>query len=561
MQSRDALLDRLHDGAEVDVLIVGGGINGVGLYRDLAAQGCAALLVEREDFSAGTSAAPSRLIHGGLRYLETGEFALVRESVEERNLLLRNAPHTVTPLPVWLPLVSRFGGLLSAPARFLRLVRNPGSKGAVVTKMGLLLYDWLGKRWRSMPRHRMIAGKRARASLPDLAADFCAVAEFYDARISHPERLVAELVSDAEADEPRSMAIPYLAVAGREAGAVVLRDVLTEKTWRLRPKQVVNAAGAWADRVNALLGIEERLIGGTKGSHLVVRSPGLAARLGERMLYFETFDHRLCLIYRLDGDLLFLGTTDLRCDEPDLCACTEEEVDYIFDVTRRVLPGVALGRGDIVYRVSGVRPLPLSSAGATGAISRDHSIRTFPAASERPFPVLTLVGGKWTTYRSCAAQIADAVLAAQGLSRRKDTRDLPIGGGKDWPRGGAEALTTEIAAESGLDEERVRALVARYGSRARRLAETIAAQGDRPLTSAPGYCEVEVAYLARQERVTRLTDIALRRSLMAFEGLLSDATIARLAEIAGRELGWDAARRERETSHLRLDLSKRNGIT
>ncbi|GAB5468310.1 MAG: glycerol-3-phosphate dehydrogenase/oxidase [Rhodospirillales bacterium] len=561
MQSRDALLDRLEDGAEIDVLIVGGGINGVGLYRDLAAQGCAALLVEREDFGAGTSAAPSRLIHGGLRYLETGEFALVRESVEERNLLLRNAPHTVTPIPVWLPLVSRFAGLLSAPARFLHLVRKPGHKGAIVTKIGLLLYDWMGKRWRSMPRHRMIAGKRARAELPGLAEDFCSVAEYYDARISHPERLVAELVADAESDQPRAMAIPYLAVAGCDAGAVVLRDVLTDRTWRVAPKQVVNTAGAWADRVNALLGIEDRLIGGTKGSHLVVRSPDLAARLGARMLYFETFDQRLCLIYRLDGDLLFLGTTDLRCDEPDLCVCSEEEIDYIFDVTRRVLPGARLDREDIVLRVSGVRPLPLSKAGATGAISRDHSFKTFPAEPRRPFPVITLVGGKWTTYRACAAQLADDVLAGQGEHRRSDTRGLAIGGGRDWPEGGAAALTAEIAAESGLGKARVRLLVQRYGSGARQLAETIATQGDRPLASAPSYCEAEIAYLVRQERVTRLTDIALRRSLMAFEGLLSDATVAALAEIAGRELGWDAARRAAEIDHLRRDLSKRNGIT
>ncbi len=561
MQSREALLDRLIDASEVEVLIVGGGINGVGLYRDLAAQGCPALLVEREDFSAGTSAAPSRLIHGGLRYLETGEFALVRESVEERNLLLRNAPHLVTPIPVWLPLVSRFGGLLSAPARFLRLIRNPGRKGAVVTKIGLLLYDWMGRRWRSMPNHRMIAGKKARASLPDLAEDFCTVGEYYDARISHPERLVVELVADAEADEPRSMAIPYLALAGCEAGAAVLQDSLSEKIWRVRPKQVINMAGAWADRVNAGLGIEERLIGGTKGSHLVVRSPDLAARLGERMLYFETFDRRLCLIYRLEGDLLLLGTTDLLCDEPDLCVCSEEEVDYMFDVTRRVLPGIALSRDDIVFRVSGVRPLPLSKSSATGAISRDHSVKTFPATSKRPFPVVTLVGGKWTTYRSCAAQLADAVLSAQGRRRRTDTGDLAIGGGKNWPEGGVSVLTADIASQSGLGEERILPLVRRYGADARRLADIIAAQGDKPLASAPTYCEAEIAFLTRQERVTRLTDVALRRSLMAFEGLLDDATIAALAEIVGRELGWDAARREEEISYLRLDLSKRNGIS
>jgi glycerol-3-phosphate dehydrogenase len=541
------------------VLIVGGGINGAGLYRDLAAQSVPAALVEQGDFCSGTSAAPSRLIHGGLRYLETGEFALVRESVEERDRLLANAPHLVRPLCCWVPCLSWAGGALQAGLRFLKLLRTPGRKGALVVKLGLMAYDAFSGAHAPMPRHRLVGRGTAGRLLPGLAPEVRAVAEYYDARITHPERLVVELVADAEADCPDSVAVPYLAVDGMEGGAVLLQDRISGERFAVTPGLVVNVAGAWADRVDARLGIEERLIGGTKGSHLVVASAELAHALGERMLYFETFDGRACLAYRLAGDRVLLGTTDLRSDDPDDMACSEAEIDYLFAVLKRILPGVTLRREQVAFAFAGVRPLPRSDGLVAGAISRDHSLRAFePDGPERPFAVLTLVGGKWTTYRAAAAQIVDAVLARLGRARRVDTKGLPIGGGRGWP-GGAHApavLARRLMAEHGLTPERAAVLVDRYGTAAARTA----ASDDGPLAAMPGYGRGEIARLVREERVTRLEDLVLRRTLLAFEQPVSAAALEELAGIAGDVLGWSLAMRRREVAATTALLRSRHGV-
>ena len=188
MRARVDVMERLRIGNVPDVLIIGGGINGVGAFRDLAAQGVPALLVEASDFGSGASAAPSRLIHGGLRYLETGEAALVRESLTERNLLLKNACHMVHPQPCWVPMRSWFGGAIGAILRFLKLKRTPGRKGAIPVKIGLMLYDRFGRAYQTMPNHRLLTAKEAQAEVSILSPSICAVGEYYDARISHPER-------------------------------------------------------------------------------------------------------------------------------------------------------------------------------------------------------------------------------------------------------------------------------------------------------------------------------------------------------------------------------------
>lgn len=561
MQSRDDLLRRLRACApEVEVVIVGGGINGVGVFRDLALQGVPALLVERGDFASGTSAAPSRLIHGGLRYLETGEVALVRELVEERNLLLLNAPHQVHPLPVLIPALSLAGGAMSAGLRFLRLRRDPGPKGMAVVRIGLALFDRFGEAHRSMPRHRALPLAEARARLPNLSPRVRAVLEYHDARISSPERLTVEIVADAERDCPRSMAVPYLAVEGQSGGTLSLRDQLSGATIPVRPRLVVNCAGAWVDPVDAALGIAEPLTGGTKGSHLVLDRPDLAAALSGAMLYFETHDHRACLAYRLDGGKVILGTTDLRIEgAADAARCTEAEVDYLFGVLEDVLPGTRLRREEIVLGVVGVRPLPRTPGGATGAISRDHSLRRFDPAPGRPFPVLTLVGGKWTTYRACAAQIADAVLAEVGAVRRQDTRHTPIGGGIGLPResAGRARLCREIARESGLAPEAVAPLLARYGTTAAAIA---ASAGGRltPLEGAGSYAVEEILWIAAHERVSRLDDMVLRRTLLAFDGLASTTTLHALARVMAGPCGWDDGRREAEVARCRALLADRH---
>ncbi|MGR3378938.1 glycerol-3-phosphate dehydrogenase/oxidase [Salipiger abyssi] len=547
MRTREELVSRLAAGTVPDIVIVGGGVNGVGVYRDLAAQGVPSLLVEAGDFASGTSAAPSRLIHGGLRYLETGEAALVRESLTERNLLLRNARHVVHPQPVWVPLRSWLAGSLSAVARFLHMTRRPGAKGAVPVKLGLMLYDLFGRAHQTMPDHRMLGARKARSEMPALAGDIVAVGEYYDARITHPERLVMELIADAEEDCPEALALPYVSAGQSRDGVLMLTDNQTGARHGIRPRIVINAAGAWVDKVQDGLGFSEKLMGGTRGTHLVLKKPGLAEKLGGRMLYFETSDHRACLALPFDAHHIYVGTTDIRVSDPEERDYTEAEIDYIFDVLRPVLPGEALGRGDIVFVMAGIRPLPLQKTDVTGEISRDHRLDIFEPTAERPFTTMTLVGGKWTTYRAFGEQVADRVLSQIGQARRQSTADLPIGGARGLPET-AEARArwvAALAAETGLDPTRCATLTERYGSGARALAQ--AEMSDhRRFRGLDAYTPAEIAHICRVERVTRLEDVVLRRTLMGFEGLVTRDSLEQIADAVAEALSWDAARRAAE---------------
>ncbi|MBO0906467.1 glycerol-3-phosphate dehydrogenase/oxidase [Jiella sonneratiae] len=542
MRSRRALLGELADsGGWTGVVILGGGINGIGVYRDLAAQGVPALLVDKGDFCSGTSAAPSRLIHGGLRYLETGEFALVRESVEERNHLLNNAPHLVRPLPVWVPLFSWGGGLFEAGLRFLRLRKDPGAKGAALVKIGLAIFDRFGRVAKTMPNHRMVRRELALAAVPSLNGRVKIVGEYYDARLTSPERLGLEIVVDAETDCQSSVALPYVEASGIENGNLVLTDLVDNRRFTVSPSVVVNCTGAWLDDVDRNLGIRERLTGGTKGSHLVLKRPDLAGELGDRMLYFETRDHRACLIYAIDEAHCILGTTDLRTDSPDDTTCSDAEIDYLFDVLSEILPDRPLSRSDIVFTYAGVRPLPATAAGATGAISRDHSIRAFEADAGRPFPLLALVGGKWTTYRACAEQIADQVLERIGRPRKTATLSLPIGGGRGLEPGGdaVARLAKELSEKlPGLTRDQAARLVGRYGRNAFGVVGAEATSSLTPLATAPNYFREEIRHIATKERVTRLEDVILRRTLLPFEGLARRDVVEEVGGIVGEALDW-----------------------
>jgi glycerol-3-phosphate dehydrogenase len=563
VQDRHAALNalRARQNTAGQVVIVGAGINGIGLYRDLALQGVPAILFDKGDFSSGTSAAPSRLIHGGLRYLETGEFALVRESVIERNQLLLNASHLVKPLPTWVPAFSWFGGSLSAVLRFLGLKKTPGAKGVLVVKLGLVFYDWFARANRTMPKHRVIPRAASRKQMPMLSPTVRGVAEYYDARLIHPERLALELVKDAERDCPDAVAVPYVSLEGMEGGKLVLRDEVSGERLSLTPSLVVNCAGAWADVVNRSIGIDQRMIGGTRGSHLVMRRPDLCKQLAGCMLYFETHDHRACLVYPLDDNLILLGTTDIRDENPDSADCHNEEIDYLFGVLDEVLPGSKAKREEIVFVYAGVRPLPWSGASATGAISRDHALKVSEPDSKTPFPVMTLVGGKWTTYRSCAEENCRVVLKHLGKPHLRSTLHEPVGGSAGLPKDsqGLAGYRAHVAAAASIDGAVAAELVRRYGSQAMEVAQSVA-RSRRVLAGNAAYHEGEIRWITRTERVTHLADIILRRTLLPFEDGLSSALLADIAAIAADELGWDDERQARELQDTTALLQKRHRV-
>jgi glycerol-3-phosphate dehydrogenase len=539
---RDSLTARLGELAAVDVLVVGGGINGCATFRELALQGLRCLIVDREDFGAGASSASSRMAHGGLRYLENGAFRLVAEATRERNRLLRNAAHAVSPLLVTIPSFSVFGGLAQSVAKLFGIARGIPSRGVVLLKLGLALYDFLGRRQAAMGRHRMTFGAAARALLPDLHPAVRGLASYYDAKISHAERIAFELVADGLAANPRCLALNHCALLQGDGPRLVLRDLLGGRDHAVAPRLVVNATGAWIDTTNQRIGAMRPLIGGTKGSHLVLDNPALHGAMRGRAFSFDDGGGRMCIAYPL-GEMVLLGTTDIRVADPDAAVCDEAEIDYLLGAIRVIFPMIEVGRAQIRFRFCGVRPLPRSATAATVDISRDHSIVRREPDAAAPYPVLSLVGGKWTTFRAFAEQAADQVLAALGASRTRGTRDLPIGGGRDFPTdaGARRAWIERVGTTTGCASARVDALLSRYGTRAEDVAAFCAAAPDRPLAGAPDYSEREMLFLVRHEMAATLDDIVYRRTTLAMWGRLSFPLLCDLAGIVAQARGVAAA--------------------
>ena len=484
-----------------EVLVIGGGINGIATFRDLALQGVDVVLVERDDFVSGASSASSHMIHGGIRYLENGEFRLVRESVVERNALLRLAPHVVKPLETTVPIFSTFSGILSAPLRFLtHKAGKPKERGAALIKTGLTIYDSFSRDGGSVPRHRFHGRTRSLAELPALNPGLKYTATYYDASMHDPERLALDVLRDGLESGPHARAANYLEAVGLGAGGARLRDRETGEEFELAADVVVNASGPWTDLTNEALGRSSRYMGGTKGSHIVLDHPELLAATGGREIFFEHDDGRIVLIYPLKGRVM-VGTTDLEHDMREPAVCTEDEVDYFFELIAHVFPGIAVDRSQIVYRFSGVRPLPRHDDTQPGFVSRDYRIERADVAERPGTTLLSLVGGKWTTFRALAEHLSDEVLGLLGRARVRSTAGLPIGGGAGYPESDDARLVWVAGHGDELGRERAEVLLERYGTRAARLIEALEGTADAGLRHHSGYSRGEIAWLVAEERV------------------------------------------------------------
>ncbi|MBI5687197.1 MAG: glycerol-3-phosphate dehydrogenase/oxidase [Verrucomicrobia bacterium] len=544
MNWREQILQELKSEPQVSVLILGGGINGAGLFRELALQGVDCLLVDKNDFSAGATSKSSRMIHGGLRYLENREFKLVEESLLERNRLLENAAHYVAPLKTTIPLTSWFGGLIKSALIFFGFNLAPGSRGVVPIKCGLTFYDLVTRKNPKTPRHFVTSKQESLRATPGLRTDIVATATYWDAWITQAERLCIELIQDGVRAEPRCRAINYVSVAGVKDDGVVLKDEISGETVAVRPRVVVNATGGWVDKTNAALGLATRYMGPTKGSHLVVDNNDLHRALDGRMVYYQYDDGRVCIVFPF-LDKVIMGSTDIRVEDPDTVRCDEAEIEYMLTTLRSVFPGLTITREQIVFAFCGVRPLPRSGKDVTAIVSRGHSVRADEPANGRAFPIYSLIGGKWTTFRAFAEQVADRLMARLGVQRKCSTGQLPIGGGKDFPADPARRSEwiRRVAQKTGLTEARVTALFERYGT----AAETYAtADKERPLQMLPSYTAEEIERIVANEFVVHLTDLTCRRSLIALLGDAREPILRELADIAAPMLGWDAARKEQE---------------
>lgn len=560
--NRNEILSSLKANPEVSVLIVGAGINGIGTFRDLALNGVDVLLVDRADFCSGASAASSHMAHGGIRYLENGEFRLVREAVRERNRMIQNAPHIVKPLPTTVPMFKYFSGLLNAPLKFLGLLEKPSERGSIIIKLGLIMYDAYTGKKRTVPRHTFFSRAESLKRWNKLNPEVANTATYYDGLIANPERLALEVLLDAEAESPNAHALNYVSMVSGQKDTVILRDELSDETYEVHPQLVINAAGPWIDFANYSLGLSTRFIGGTKGSHLVLNHPELREAIGGNEFFFENKDGRIVLIFPL-FDRVLVGTSDIKIDHPDEVHCTDEEIDYFIGMIARVFPSIKVTREHIIFQFTGVRPLGSSGAKTTGQYSRDHHIEVLSGDwMNLQFPVFSLVGGKWTSFRAFAEQVTDKALAHLGKTRQKSTEDIPIGGGRGYSSDETEQKRQidGFAAWTGLSRERLQTLYDRYGSRTEAVATFINRTTDVPLKTLPEYTCREIAFLTQSEKAIHLDDILLRRTMLAMLGRLTKDNVEEIADAMGAALGWSIEQKNAEAERALRLLADRHGV-
>ena len=519
--------------AEYDLVVIGAGINGVGIALDAALRGLRVVVVEKEDICSGVSAWSGRLVHGGLRYLEHHAFGLVRESLMERERLFRHAPHLVKPVPLLMPI--------------FRHNRRPGW----LVELGMLLYDVLSLR-KTPPMHRPLSRARVERRFPGIARDGLKGATlFYDGQVELAERLCVELALDAVDHGAQLLLHTRVEAPLLEGGRVVgvrATNTLTGDRLELRAPVVYNVAGPWIDRVfdPDPTAAQPRLNGGAKGSHLVVdRFPGAP----HDVVYYESRrDGRLVFVIPW-LDRLMIGTTDVRFEEdPDLARCDIGEAEYLLDEVNALVPGAHLSMDDVRYTLSGVRPLPYEPGVPESSITRTHVLHDHESSGMPG--LVTVVGGKLTTYRQLAEDAVDDVL------RRLDhkdpgcpTRDRILPGAVGFKAAG---LRDDLVSR-GAKEQVADRLVKWYGSVAAQvwsLAEADAALG-RVLHPASGLVAAELVHAVTREHAVTLTDVLARRVLVAFEPGHGLEVVETLADVVAGRLGWDEGRRSAEIAGYR----------
>ena len=542
------------------VLVIGGGINGAATFRELALQGIDVTLIERGDYMSGASAASSHMIHGGIRYLENGEFRLVREAVQERNRLLKTAPHYVKPLQTTIPIFSTFSGITAAPLRFLTHKQSTTTeRGALLIKVGLVLYDSFSRDGGSVPRHQFHGRRKSLADQPALNPNLKYTATYYDAAMNNPERLGLDVLLDGVVAGGRSANYVEAIGAAKSAqgdGGVLVRDRLSGEEFVLTADVIVNTTGPWTDLTNDALGTPTTFMGGTKGSHIVLDNPELFAATKGRELFFENDDGRIVLICPIKGRVL-VGTTDVDADPRDPMIETDDDTEYFFKLVSHIFPNVAIDRSQIIFTYAGIRPLPRHDDETPGFVSRDYRIEKGRFGGS---PLLSLVGGKWTTFRAFGEHMTNEVLALLKRERTTFTTTLAIGGGAGFPTSETARNAWIHSHATVVNRSRVAQLLTRYGTRAVDVIAAIGAGVDAPLRTTDLYTTAELDYLARSESVVHLDDVLLRRTDLAFTGAVTSELIEEFATVVGESLGWTQEQRAHEIDTTRSTLTTLHGI-
>jgi glycerol-3-phosphate dehydrogenase len=534
-----------------DLIIIGAGINGAGIARDAAMRGLKILLLDKGDIASGTTQWATRLIHGGLRYLEYYEVSLVRESLKDREILLHIAPHLVRPLGFLVPIYDR------------------AKHGPLMVRLGMIGYDTLSLD-KSLDNHRMLSAEEALEREPGLNPEgLLGAAFYYDAQVEYAERIAVENAISAR--EHGAVVLTYSKVNrlirddGRVAG-VEFNDILGSGTYSARAPVTVNVTGPWVDEV---LGETTggRMIGGTKGSHLVV-DPFPGAPKNEALYVEARKDGRPYFIVPWNGRYL-IGTTDIRYDgDLDRVVADEDEIDYLIDETNYVIPEANLTRESVLFTYSGIRPLPFQPEGAEGSVTRSHIVYDHARGRgvgtkrsgvgegvSRVDGLISIVGGKLTTYRNLSRQTVDMVYQKLGREAPESrTSKVPLPGGETQD---FDAFAAQFKATSGLTEELAERLLKLYGVRS---PDVLEMAGDDPSLRLPlgpsakvesGVIGAEVLYAFRREMAQALSDVLLRRTMVGLGPSVGLDVDEAAAQVAVQHLGWSEERARSEVEAYR----------
>ena len=517
------------DGAALDAVVIGGGMAGAGVARDLALRGASVALFEKGDFASGTSSKSSKLIHGGLRYLELGDFKLVRESLREKKTLERLAPHLVRPLPFLVPIYR------GAP------------RGLITVRIGMWLYDLLtpGK---TTERYRVLRPVEALTMEPSVRAeDLRGAGLYFDDLLLYPERLCLENVLSAARHGARAFnycEVEEFVPGRRGIDGVKVRDLLSGQVQLVRAATIVNCAGPWVDRVRAMAKVADRsprVVRTTKGIHC------LLPRMTDRAVYLSARDERMIFVIPW-REFSLVGTTDTDFEgDPDRLWATREEVTYLLDEVAKVLPDKRATFDNVSYTYAGVRPLSFEPGAPASKVSRDHKV--IPEGSDGRF--FSVTGTKLTCFRSLAEDVGNRVMRVLGRGEAPRTARLTLDG-VDEDVGKVEARVwmdvSEEMAATGLSRGTLRTLVETYGRAYPRVLELGRKLPDGFERLCPSNPEIvaQLHHALREELAVSLQDVLLRRTGIGqsrCQGLdCAEPIAARMAELGG----WSRRRLDAE---------------
>ncbi len=530
-----------------DVLVIGGGVTGAGVALDAAARGYRVALVEKNDFASGTSSKSTKLVHGGIRYLPNFDFALVHEGVVERGILLQNAPHLVRPLAFVLPIYRGDRHPVGMP------FTTPGGVGlGEVLDVGLWLYDLMSGK-HSIHHHRRLQRATVLEYLPELVQDDLKEGfMYYDAQTNDARLTMAILRTAAHygATITNYTEVTSLSQSNGTLQGAQVRDGLTGQTLTVRARHVVNATGIFAERVEAMTGIAPQVsIEPSKGVHLVFSRDDIT--LGDAAIVLpETEDKRILFIVPWQSRIVF-GTTDTGSGDLDHPIATQDDIAYLLKYLNRYL-STHLSEDNLISTYAGYRPLVKprnQSSSMTAKLSRTHAVLQSPSG------LVSIVGGKLTTYRRMAQDTVDVLSRRDGKGVTHPTLTLPLFGSEGWPQ--AEGAITQRGTDLGLSAATLTHLLANYGAAAKGVLDIVASDpslAERLIADLP-YIQAEVIYACRYEMAMTPYDILARRTAITLEDRRRGLGIVDLvATLMAREGGWSPETQQAQANAFRAAM-------